>query len=275
MAGCLGLLMLVPGCMMHNRMAMLQIRHEPACVGREPGIVFIVDGAGDFLGTSIGLRKAAQQADFPLTLQTVEWHHGYCRVLADHLDREHMQVWGKKLADQLIATRWQVGPDVPIYVLAQSGGCPLVLLAADDLPAGCIDRVVMLAPPCSANADLSCLLACVRETVDVFYSPYDTFILGVCTKVFGTSDGLSDEPAGRVSFRQPVDEHAKPLYAKLRQHCWHPGMKKFGYDGRHLSCNKPDFLQNYVLPLLQKGGTIPDPPPEPDIIQVGKNAEVN
>lgn len=219
------------------------------------GLVIVIDGAGHFQSTTHNLHSATRDVPIPMAIETFEWGHGFCRILADHMDREYIDEQGRQLAEKLREARKRVGADAPIYVLAQSGGCPLVQVAVESLPADIVDRIILLAPPCTADYDLTATLRCARESVNVVYSPHDRFILGVCTYLFGTSDRrwTLTPAAGRVGFRPPANASPETLalYTKLRQYCWQPEMLEAGYNGGHLSVNSASFLQSYILPLLQ------------------------
>src|SRR5262245_8803525 len=64
------------------------VRPHAACTDCQ-GVVYAVDGAGDFQATSSALREAVAEAGLPLCVETVEWSHGFGRVFADHLDYEY------------------------------------------------------------------------------------------------------------------------------------------------------------------------------------------
>jgi hypothetical protein len=83
----------------------------------------------------------------------------------------------------------------------------------------------------------------------VFWSPFDVFILGVGTHVFGTVDRVNTVSAGLVGFQKPPAADAEQ-YAKLRQVRWSPLMAPTGNLGGHVGADSPAFLRKYVVPLL-------------------------
>src|SRR2546421_5603725 len=107
-------------------------------------IVYVADGAGDFRATSAALRRAVVADKLPLYVRTFDWSHGYGRVIADQLDRSHIQSEGQRLAELLCARR-QTYPDSPIYLVGHSAGCGVLIAAAERLPPGQVDRIVLLA----------------------------------------------------------------------------------------------------------------------------------
>ena len=139
-------------------------------------------------------------------------------------------------------------PNQAIYLVGHSAGCAVVLVAMEGLPPGSVERVILLAPAVSADYDLRPALAGVRQTIDVFCSERDWAALRLGTGIIGTTDRHWTAPAGRVGFRTP--EPGSPLYAKLRQHPWHPSVAWTGNRGGHYDSYKPAYLRAYVLPLL-------------------------
>lgn len=218
----------------------------------QPGTVFAVDGAGGFEAASIELRRAIVLEGLPWTVETFDWSHGFGRVVADVTDREHTVASGQRLAG-VIAARRQSCPCGEIYLLGHSAGCGVILAAAESLPPGYIDRIVLLAPALSAQYDLRPALRSVRR-IEVFYSRRDRFYLGLGTTLFGTTDRCWGCPAaGRVGFCPvlacPEDV---ALYQRLRQHPWHPSLEASGNFGGHYGAYQLTFLRDYVLPLMSE-----------------------
>jgi pimeloyl-ACP methyl ester carboxylesterase len=221
------------------------------------GVVFVVDGAGNFQATSDALRKAVEEAGLPLSIVTVEWSHGYARVIADHTDWNHAQEEGCQLAGEIAAYR-QAHPASAVYLLAHSAGSSVALTAASLLPPDSLDRIILLAPSVSTAFELRPALRSAREGMDVFYSRRDLFSLGVGVALIGTADGCRDrKAAGRCGFQsQPQSPEDEILYARLRQHPWERWQLWTGNHGCHSGTKQPKFLHAYVLPLL---GGCPDP----------------
>ena len=75
----------------------------------EAGIVFVVDGAGNFQACSEHLRQALEDARLPiqkdarLPIQevTVEWSHGFGRIIADQIGYAYARAQGCQLAQIL------------------------------------------------------------------------------------------------------------------------------------------------------------------------------
>jgi hypothetical protein len=221
----------------------------PACPIR--GIIYVADGAGDFEGTSDNLREAIATDGWPLHVETFDWSHGYLRVLADHVDQRNAREAAQGLAAQI--TAWQGSPQRPeLYLVGHSAGANVTLAAADYLPPNSVDRIVLLAPAVAADYDLRPALRAARQGVDVFYSERDWFILGLTTRMFGTSDGRRGSPAaGRTGFAPfPLCPEDAALYAKLHQHPWDPCLRWTGNRGGHYGSYDVGFLRAYVLPVM-------------------------
>jgi pimeloyl-ACP methyl ester carboxylesterase len=218
-------------------------------------VVFVLNGVGDFRATSDALRRVVGEDGLPLHVQTFEWSHGYGRVLADHVDFAHCRREGARLAAEVLCYRRPQagGPPLPVYLLAHSGGCAVALAAAEQLPPGALERVVLLSPSVSAEYDLRPALRCPRRGIDVFHSDHDRAYLGVAVGIFGTADRRWTSAAGRVGFQVPATAQ-DPLFLKLRQYPWHPSAARAGHDGGHFGAHDARFLRASVVPLLR-----PDP----------------
>lgn len=231
------------------------VHHEvlaprPVCVR---GVIFVLDGAGDFGATSTSLRRALAESGVPLEVNEVDWSHGYARILADQTDAQHSQEQGCCLAGRIVSYR-QLNPTAEIYILAHSAGSATALAAAEALPANSVDRMVLLSPAVCAFHDLRPALRAARDGIDVFYSSRDVAYLGFWTAVLGTADGARGCPAaGRTGFAPTVASAADAaLYAKLRQHAWTPCVAWSGNHGGHYGGYQTAHLRAYVLPLLSR-----------------------
>jgi pimeloyl-ACP methyl ester carboxylesterase len=215
-------------------------------------VVFSADGAGGFNGTTRALREAACDCK-GIHVVCVDWTHGTGRIIADQVDRSHADEEGRKLAEQVKV--WRANrPDVPVFLVGHSAGSAVVLNAVASLPAGSVERVILLAPSVSADYDLRPALRRIRSSVDVFYSNQDWASLGLGVAIVGTADRRWTAAAGRVGFR-PIAEcpEDRELYTKLRQHRWDPSMSWSGHLGGHYGPTRTTFLRAYVTPLLKAG----------------------
>jgi pimeloyl-ACP methyl ester carboxylesterase len=215
-------------------------------------IVFAVDGAGNFQGSSSSLKALCADDDIPLHIETYDWSHGYRRILADHRDQTHARNEAAKLAETIRCYQQQ-GPEsaLPVYILAHSSGCMVALCTAEHLPPNSIERIVLLAPSVSAKYDLRPALRCSRQGVEVFYSGRDRIWLGLGMRLLGTADGSRTATSGRVGFRVPAEGNEDAcLYERLHQHPWDSSVSWTGHRGGHFSVHESAYLKSYVVPLL-------------------------
>jgi hypothetical protein len=214
------------------------------------GVIFVVDGAGDFGVLSDRMRQLVAEENLPLSLESSDWSHGFSRVFADQVDYCHARAEGCKLAGRIAAFR-AAHPDTVVYVVSYSAGVAVALAAAENLPPDTLDRMILLAPAVSADYDLRCALRSCRQGIDAFVSSRDRVTLGIAVTLFGTTDRQRTPAAGRVGFRPVIatPEDAR-LYGKLFQHSWDPCMRWTGNTGNHVGACRPEFLRAYVVPLL-------------------------
>jgi hypothetical protein len=207
-----------------------------------PGIVFLVDGSGHLPGPSAELARLISCECPALRVDIFDWSHGWGRVWADMYGHGHHLTQGHELACRIMSYR-QACPSGRICIVGHSSGAAVVLAAADNLPPGSIDRIILLAPAVGCRYDLRPALRAACEGVDVFYSHGDWVSLSM--NIAPTADLQFFVGAAGYHGFEPVmggcpDEAA--LYANLRQY---PGC----HSG-HFSCTKRDFLRDHVLPLF-------------------------
>jgi pimeloyl-ACP methyl ester carboxylesterase len=214
------------------------------------GVAFVADGSGDSRTVSTHLAQLAAAAGVPLQVEAVPWSLGYRRVVADHVSHANHLAQGRLLAGRVAAYR-QACPGRKVYLVGYSAGCDVVLAAAEALPPGSVDRVVLLAPAVCAAYDLRPTLRASRGGVDSFHSERDGLVLGLGVWVLGTADGGCRTAAGRYGFTPVLAGPADAaLYQGLRQHAWDPAVAWTGNDGGHYGSVQAGFLRAYVLPLL-------------------------
>lgn len=257
-------LCLLPGC------ATVQIVRRPnAPEDRVDAVVFVADGAGNFQGCSLMLRDTTQNDRLPVRIQTFEWSHGYCRILADQLSHHHAKRAGKALARE-VEDYHARHPRCRIYLLGHSAGATVVLAALEECPLGIVDRAFLLSPSVSAAYDLVPALTNVRHAVHVYTSKHDWWYLGLATHIFGTQDRRYLTPAsGRHGFRfVPATPEQESLRSKLKQHPWRQRDAATGNLGGHFGAYQPEYLRRNVLPLVMDEQMPVDPTATaPELIQ--------
>jgi pimeloyl-ACP methyl ester carboxylesterase len=225
------------------------VAQESLRPGVEPqSVVFVADGAGNFQAASGHLRYVVHADGRPIDVRTFEWSHGDGRIVADQVDFAHARAEGQALAEVLRAFHAE-HPDLPLHLFGHSAGSAVALAAAEAVPPGVIDRVVLIAPALSAGYDIVPALRNVGG-LHVFYSPHDWWYLGVYTQLIGTSDRRWGAASGRVGFQPSVDEAEVHLLDKLYQRPWHPADRFLGNFGGHYGNYQPGFVRTYILPLF-------------------------
>ena len=215
------------------------------------GVILAVDGAGGWTVLSDTLRKEVAEAGLPLCVETFRWQHGWGHILADQCDNAYARTAGERLADEVRASR-QGCPNREVYLVAHSAGCQVALAAAEALPPGSVDRIILLAPSVSTAYDLRPALRTSFQGIDVFYSSGDWWYLGVWVGLIGTADRYWCAAAGRVGFQPNLTTPDALLFAKLYQHPWEPDSAWSGNRGGHYGSHEPDHLRAYILPLLTR-----------------------
>jgi pimeloyl-ACP methyl ester carboxylesterase len=214
------------------------------------GVAFVANGSGDSRTVSTYLSRLAAAAGTPLQVEAVAWSLGYNRVVADHVNHANHLAQGRLLASQVAAYR-QAYPGRKVYLVGYSAGCAVVLAAAEALPPGYVDRVILLSPSVCAAYDLRPALRAARGGIDSFHSEQDRVVLGLGVWVLGTAEHGCRTAAGRSGFTPVITCPADAaLYGGLRQHAWGPAVAWSGHDGSHYGSNQAGFLRAYVLPLL-------------------------
>jgi pimeloyl-ACP methyl ester carboxylesterase len=231
-------------------------RHEVArpMVCNPTAVVFVANGSGDFRTVSVNLGQVVAEASAPLQIETIAWSHGYGRYVWDHVDHANHLTEGQRLAER-VAAYSQAYPGRKIHLIGHSAGCAVVLAAAERLPPGSVDRIILLSPSVCVAYDLRPALRSTRCSIEVFHSEEDRVILGMGMLIVGTADRCCRTSAGQYGFTPVIDSPADAaLYGKLRQHPWHQDVAWSGHDGGHYGSNQAGYLRAYVLPLLLDEG---------------------
>ena len=237
-------------------LAVMPVLALSGCVGPKhiaPGLsghVVILPGIG---GKNPSVDRLARMIDIEVEGVSAEvWD--WTRIepigaLGDLVDIERNRGRAEVLADQLAAWR-AIHPETKLYLIAHSGGAGVVLFACEALPVDFrIERIVFLSAALSPQVDLEPALRRSRRGIFNYYSPKDLWVLGLGTRLLGTTDRVRGRSAGLVGFDASDDPN---LDAKLTQLEWTPSMRQLGNRGGHFGAFAPGFIRAYLLPLLEK-----------------------
>jgi pimeloyl-ACP methyl ester carboxylesterase len=214
-------------------------------------IVFVADGAGNFCQASKSIGAAIHNLKVPIDLETFPWSHGTNRVLADQFDEKYARRLGERLAKLVLDTR-RVYPTHCICLLGHSAGCLVVLNAADQLPPGTVQRLILLNPSCHDDFDLRPALKAACDGIDVHCSTGDQCYLGKVLGFFQRFFGKPGNAAGIAGFN-PVSDNPedKILYTRLHNFPWNPDLQATtGNDGGHFGGYQEGYLRQFVLPRV-------------------------
>jgi len=235
------------GCAHENRAAPATTR--PAT---QPTALHIhLPGIGGYRNVDRGMLRGLREGGYTERIRVHDWTGNDTGLAALMATKRHKDEAAR--VAQMIADELSVNPHTRITVSAHSAGAGIITWALEQLPPDAkIDTLLFIAPALSPQYDLSRALAHVRGNVYVIYSPYDSAVLGIGTKMFGTVDGVKVEAAGKVGFKQPAKADAQQ-YEKLVQIPYHSQWVKLGNIGDHIGGLSRPFAKSVLAPLLARG----------------------
>jgi hypothetical protein len=216
------------------------------------GLVIIVDGIGGFDMLRLSAQLSLPLAGVAHEIRDFLWQHGKGRLLKDLQDTRYLLHKADELAEEIRWARTH-DPERPIYLISRSAGTGLALLAAEQLPAGTLERIILLAAAVSPEYDLRGALRATRGEIVCFYSSHDQLVLNWGTRHFGTVDRVYGPSAGLRGFVLPpgLAGPEKVLYERLVQIPWNARMLLTGNAGTHSGSLVPGFLVKEVAPWLR------------------------
>ncbi len=238
--------------------------------------LFIVDGVGGFQAAPLMIRRALRYTGSTLGTILYRWQFGLPgEIWTDLMWLRRNQLKGRQLARRILAFH-RGHPQAAIHLFACSGGVGIALFALEAIyrcrkrghtePAGhrslpIIDTLVLACPAVSPDYNLAPALGVVRRCY-ALVSHRDSIILGLGTRIFGTTDRRFTKSAGMVGFRVPrgLTDQDATSYDRLREIRWSPEFKTDGHGGGHSGSISLLFLKNHLIPLLAGVPKLPTQP---------------
>ena len=208
-------------------------------------LVFVANGSGDQDYVSDAMCSLSRNHHVPLCLRRVAWSRTGLGALDLH-DKAGQKLAAQRLAACVLSEK-STNPRTPICLVGHSAGAHVVLLAAEQLPEGSIERIVLLAAAVSRQYDLRAALRATCKGIDSYHSKTDCTLLAMEAACL-TADGRKALTAGRVGFAPAC--LSDPLYHNLRQHPYTYCMKQFEHNGGHYGWTRQPFLLSFIVTLL-------------------------
>jgi hypothetical protein len=234
----------------------LLVAVAPVRAAAEPpskaGLVIVAGGIGGLDVVGPALKWSLLQAGLTHEVRNFVWTHGKGKLLKDLQDASHLLSKAEELAGEIRRAK-AADPDRPIFLIGKSGGAGLVLLAAEQLPPGTVERIILLNAAVTPSYDLRPALQATRGELVSFYSAGDWLVLGLGTHQFGTIDRVRGPSAGLFGFVKPAELSPvdRALYQRVVQVPWNFGMLCEGYGGGHFGTSYPFFVSKEVVPWLR------------------------
>ncbi len=243
--------------MMSQRLLRQNIFWQPQTTDAELnyGLTIILPGieaSGPFVEWIYdGLRDGHVNGAVKIFYWGIPFPEGYFPNLM-HKRRNHSKA--AQLAE--IICRYQSSyPGRPIHLVAHSGGAGPAVFAIEQLPPGVhIDGLALLGGAISRDYDLRPILKRTHKGILNSYSPKDWFVLGLGTRIFGTSDRKFTESCGWAGF---MPAHSDPadaeLFAKLEQIAWTSEMiNDCDYWGNHGTSSSRELVAKHIAPWISR-----------------------
>lgn len=234
-------------------------RSGDAC---ENEVVIALDGVGGFQFGPLLIRRAFRQDGQPIGTLYFRWQGGMVgEVLSDLMRYRRNRLMGIQLARKILAFARR-HPDTRLHLVAYSGGAGIAAFACEKLKGRrLIETLVLACPALSPEYNLGPALQSVTRCY-ALTSRKDFVLLGLGTRLFGTTDRQFTAAAGKVGFRIPSDASPedRSAYDKMRQINWTPGLKRYRHHGGHSGWVMIPLLRAHLVPILHGQPLLPAHP---------------
>ncbi len=223
----------------------------------DDGLTFVLSGIEGTSKFAKGMGDGLVVGGVPGVMQLYDWGMPFPGGFLGNLTRVDRN--RKRAADlaRAIVAYQDSYPGRPVHLLAQSGGAGIAVWATESLPAGrMIEGIIILGGALSPQYDLRKALVRCRKGILNSHSHKDWLVLGMGTRLFGTTDRQFCDACGRVGFEVPENLSAadEELYAKLHQIPWTPDLgDTCSHWGGHLTSACEEYLVSHIAPWVLAG----------------------
>jgi len=223
-------------------------------------VVFYCDGAGGggpLTNWGDSVRQGLLDDGYEGEFRHFRWQTG----LGALADQTSSLQYKRRRAGELagaIRDHWRRFPGGSVHLIGLSAGSAIVVFALEELPDRYrVDHVFLLGSSLSADYDLSRALRRVRGEMYVFTSRHDR-VLSVLVPLAGTADRrrVGRRVIGRYGVLMPpdADEETQDLYSRVVHVEWDDARAGLGDPGTHTGATRPQFVRNFIAPLLNRDG---------------------
>lgn len=211
---------------------------------RKRGLALVVGGIEGPSPFNHSMVMGILKSGYRGAVVRVDWNAGVplVRSLVNLIHKRHKERQADNLANIILDHRRKFA-DSPICLLAQSGGCWIVIRALEKLPHTVkVHRAVLLAPSISPGYDTRIAASRCEYGLVSVGGPGDFVFLGIGTLIFGTSDRVFSPSAGWFGWH-----YHPPGFVESR---WHPDWLRYGYLGNHTSSSSQLFICHVLAPTF-------------------------
>lgn len=222
-------------------------------------VLFVLDGVGGMQFMPVLTRRALREEGIPLATIFDHWQCGLRgEIWTDLMWHRRNRVVAARFARLMLRYRRRF-PDARMHLLGCSGGAGIAVFALESLRGRVpVDTLLLVGPGLSPTYYLAPALQSVQRCYALI-SAKDTFILGMGTRVFGTTDRRYVAAAGCTGFRVPLglDAAGRAAYDRLAEIHWTPEFTQWDHYGGHTGWTAVPFLRAHLMPLLRGRPTLP------------------
>lgn len=247
----------------------------PEVSGRLDGeILVLLDGVGGLQAAPLMVRRALRKEGAAIGTVLYKWQFGLPgEIWIDLMWLRRNRVMGCHLARRILALRRKF-PNTRLHIMAYSGGAGIAVFACEQLArrvararrAGpdesdshqMIESLILACPALSSKYNFAPALRVVQRAY-ALVSHRDALILGLGTRLFGTTDRRYESAGGRVGFQVPANLPTEDgaIYDRFREIRWSRDWRSDGHSGGHVGPASVAFLRRHLLPLLRGEPLLP------------------